>query len=123
MAKANSLDKNKAMVGKWSFLIGVLAAIIFGILVLFVPSLEQYMGILTFILIIIGLVVGFLNVTSAETMPFLMSGAVLIIASGLGQQGISAIPLAESILKNLLSIFVPATIIVAIKNVWSLAQD
>ena len=52
-----------------------------------------------------------------------MSGAVLIIASALGGNVMGTLPYVGSILDALLVIFVPATVIVAVKNVFSLARD
>jgi len=56
-------------------------------------------------------------------MPFLMSGVVLIIASALGSNLMSGVPYIGTILDAILAIFVPATVIVAIKNVFSLARS
>lgn len=116
MAKSG-FAANKALIGSWAFLGGVALAIIFGIL----GSVDN--ALLTTILIVIGLVVGFLNVKDEEASPFLMSGAVLLIAGWLGKDVVDVIPWAANILKALLVIFVPATIIVAIKNVFSIARN
>ena len=102
--------------GKWAFLIGVLLAIIIGLF-------NAVSGTGAIILALIGLIVGLLNVGGEEVMPFLMSGAVLIIASAFGGGVMSTIPYAGSIFSALLVVFVPATIIVAIKNVFNLAKN
>lgn len=104
------------MLGSWAFLIGVVLAVLLGI----------FGGALTatwlMVLVIIGLVVGFLNITEREVHPFLMSGIVLILAASLGGSLMQSIPYVGEILDALMAIFVPATIIVAIKNVFSLAR-
>jgi len=64
-----------------------------------------------------------LNVADKEVKPFLLSGVVLIIASALGQNVTGGIQVLDNILQALLAIFVPATVIVAIKNVFSLARN
>ncbi len=102
------------MLGSWAFLIGVVLAVILG-------ALGQINPMIAWVLVAIGLVVGLLNVADEEATPFLMSGAVLIIASGLGQ-GLVGIQLVDDILSALLLIFVPATIIVAIRNVFTIAR-
>jgi len=104
------------VIGRWAFLIGFILAIILG---LFGPINQTW----TAVLVIIGIVVGLLNVADKEVTPFLMSGAVLIIASALGQNVIGVIGAVNGILSALLAIFVPATIIVAVKNVFSLAKN
>ena len=103
------------LIGGWAFLIGVILAIVLG-------AIGEVGGIMATILVIVGLIVGLLNIADEEASPFLMSGAVLIIAGGLGADQLSAIPLVNGILQALLTIFVPATIIVAVKNVFSLAR-
>lgn len=105
-----------SVIGSWAFLIGVILAIIFGFITM--------NAVVATILVVIGLIVGILNVTEKESMPFLISGVVLIIASSLGQtESLKLIPFLPSILNALLLIFVPATIIVAIKNVFGIARD
>ncbi|MBI2004453.1 hypothetical protein HYS72_03250 [Candidatus Pacearchaeota archaeon] len=112
MAKTRGVD----VVGKWAFLIGVILAVVLG---LFDPVLGNW----AIVLVIIGLIVGLLNVTDKEVAPFLMSGAVLIIASALGGSLMSDMPYVGAVLDALLAVFVPATVIVAIKNVFSLARN
>src|SRR3989344_7709867 len=108
--------KNMDAVGRWAFLAGVVLAVVLGIL-------GPVTGTWAMILVVIGLAVGLLNVADKEVMHFLMSGAVLILASALGGNVMSSLPYAGSILDALLAIFVPATIIVAVKNVFSLAKN
>jgi hypothetical protein len=111
MAKMNLGD----LIGGWAFLIGVVLAIIVGLF----PALGTT-NVLT-ALVVIGILIGLFNIATKEVTPFLMSGAVLIIAGALGQDNIG-ITIVDNILKTLLAIFIPAVIIVAIKNVFSLAK-
>jgi len=115
---AKSGKKVWKLIGSWGFLIGVLIALIFGY--------GLFGGLTTgvlYVLVIIGLIIGLLNIANEESSPLLMSGAVLIIASALGQGVVGTIPQLSGILDALLAIFVPTTIIVAIKNVFSLARN
>lgn len=109
------MAKNSNLIGSWAFLIGVVLAIVLGLLGQTTPTLNT-------ILVVIGVIVGLLNVTGAEAGPFLMSGAVLIIASALSQDALGSIAWLARIINALLVIFVPATIIVAIRNVFSIAR-
>ena len=104
-----------SMIGGWAFLIGVILAVILGL----TGNIRDQM---TLVLIIIGLIVGLLNVAATEATPFLMSGAVLVIVSSLGQNVVQSVALLNAVLQALLLIFVPATIIVAIRNVFSIAK-
>ena len=103
-------------IGKWAFLLGVVLAIVFAFIGRMTPEVVA-------ILVIIGLVVGLLSVGEKEVQAFLLSGAVLIIASAFGQNAVRTFGILERILDALLVIFVPATIIVAIKNVFSIATS
>lgn len=113
MVKNSALGK----VGGWAFLAGVLLAVILG--VLNIASDPMWL----LVLVLIGIVVGFLNITGREAMPFLLSGAVLVIVSSQGNALLSTIPYVGGIFPALLAIFVPATVVVAIKNVFGLAKN
>jgi len=104
------------LIGGWAFLIGVILAIVLG-------AMGPVSGTILTVLVVLGLIVGFLNVADEETTPFLMSGIALIIASSFGGDSLSSITIAGQILDALMAIFVPATIIVAVKNVFSLAKN
>lgn len=101
--------------GGWAFLVGILLAVIFG----FIQTANW--AVMT--LFIIGIIVGLLNVTDKEVTPFLMAGAVLVIVSSLGRGYITQIDWITNMLGNVMVIFVPATVVVAIKSVFSLAKN
>lgn len=107
--------QESSFIGGWAFLIGILLAII-------IPMFGSMSPAMLWLLVVIGLLVGLLNVSGEESGAFMMSGIVLIIASAFGQTVIQTIPLLSSILDALLVIFVPATIIVAIRNVFAIAH-
>jgi uncharacterized membrane protein len=113
--------RGAGMIASWAFLIGFFLAVGLGLF----NALSSAM---IMVLAIIGIIVGLLNVTEREVTPFLMSGAVLIIASALGQGIMQAVVLnnvhfASNVLDALLALFVPATIIVAVKHVFDLAKN
>ena len=105
----------KNTIGSWAFLIGVVLAVILGF---FPVSDPLWIALLVFL----GLIIGLFNITDKETQPFLWSGLALIIASGIGGSVLAQVQVLDAILQNLLAIFTPATIIVAIKNVFTLAR-
>ena len=116
MAKSKSGNK----IGSWAFLIGVILAVLLGIM----TAAGGGIGIgMIYVLFILGIVIGLLNIANEETMPFLMSGAVLVIVSWMAKDVVSEIPLFAGILQALTILFVPATIIVALKNVFALAKN
>ena len=107
---------NSNQIGRWAFLIGVILAIVVG-------ALGRLDGVWTFVLVLIGLIVGLLNISENEVQPFLLSGAVLIIAANLGGNVLNGVWNLGSILDAFLAIFVPSTIIVAIKHVFGFARN
>ena len=111
----------KAMIGSWAFIIGVLLAVIVGAVngVTDKP-VDPTVGV---ILVIIGLVVGIINVTDKEVTPFLMAGVVIIIAANFGQSQLDQVKIVTSILKSVMYMIVPATVIVALKSVFAIAKD
>ena len=119
--------------GAWSFLIGVVLAIIIGISTFsFLPldSIAKYSPQIYAILVLLGIFVGFsINVSGKDSQKFLITGAILAIVSKFGMESVSGSligigigDLVSSVFAALLALFVPATIIVALKSLFSLAR-
>ena len=115
--------------GAWAFLIGVVLALAVGILS---AGLGQLSAIILALLVILGLIVGFgfINVSPKDINTFLFATVSLVIVSFAGAEGITGIRLlnidignmVSSTLGALLVMLVPATIVVAIKSLFSVAQ-
>ena len=103
--------------GHWAFLIGVVLAIIAG----FVPQLQT--PTVTWILVLLGLVVGFLNVTAKETQEFLIAAVALVIAADAAADIIALGLTTSMILGNVVTFVFPAAGLVALKTVWQLASE
>ena len=105
--------------GHYAFLVGVLLVVIAGL----IPSLQAATWV-PWVLIILGLIVGFMNITAKETTEFLVA-TIALMAVGTG--GLSAIPSAgailTAILKNLVVFVAPAALIVALKAIYALAAE
>jgi len=110
-------------VGNYSFIIGVIIAIVLGVF-----SLGNITPILASLLVVLGLIVGFLNVTGKETKEFLLVAVVLVIAASMGGAsatlgGVQYIgQYLSGIFTQVLAFVVPATVVVALKDVWGLGQ-
>ncbi len=121
MAKQQSTNL-LAKVGSWAFIIGVIIALLVGI---FTTGTGN--AVTTSILIILGLIVGFLNVTGKETTPFLLASVALIIVSAAGGNILGQVatigPYLQGFLQAMMIFVIPATIIVALKAIWALAHD
>lgn len=113
--KTKMPKKNKGnLLGAWAFLIGAILAVVFA----FVP-LTQGVAIVLFAL---GIVIGLLNIVDKEVMPFLLAAIALVIVSNFGAGALATVAYVPAILNNLLLLFVPATVIVALKSVFSIAR-
>jgi hypothetical protein len=110
--------KKKNIIGGWTFLVGIVLALVVGLL----SDLNTNPLILG-VLVALGLIVGLLNIAEKEVTPFLTSGIILILASAFGTSVMDAIPKAVDVLQALLTLFIPATIVVAVKNVFVLAKN
>lgn len=105
-------------IGHYAFVIGVIVAVLAGLM----PQVQQSPW-LTWILVALGLVVGLLNITAKETQEFLVASVALIIAS-FAAQGIVVLGyLIANMLNNIIAFVFPAALVVALKAIWSLAQD
>ena len=107
-------------IGSWAFLIGVILAVLFGIITAIGGGIGPGM---VYVLVVLGIVIGLLNIADEETSSFLLSGTALVIVSALGQNVTSGVPVFDGILNVLIMLFVPATVIIALKNVFALAKN
>lgn len=120
-------------IGAWAFLVGVILAVIIGIgtsSFLPISSIIAYNTQIYGVLVLLGLFVGFsIKIASKDSQTFLLTGAILVIVSKFGMEsvtgsliGIGVGDLVSSTFGALLTLFVPATIIVALKTVFSMAK-
>jgi hypothetical protein len=118
--------------GAWAFLIGVVLAVFIGVLASFISisALQIYSSVIYAILLILGLVVGFsIKVTRKDAQTFLITSAILVVVSKFGMEsvlgsllGIGVGNIASTTFAALLALFVPATIVVALKTLFGLAK-
>lgn len=109
----------KNILGAWAFLIGVILAVIVGIY-----SVNSETGQMTVaLLVVLGIIIGILNVTGSETKDFMIAGIVLVLASSLGRDVLGSVVYIQSVIDALIALFVPATIIVALKSVFAIAKN
>jgi hypothetical protein len=110
-----------AKIGSWAFIIGMIVALLIG------AFGAGNTPVATSVLIILGLIVGFLNVTGRETTPFLLASVSLVVVSALGGQifpnSYSIFGVLQNILSAIITFVMPATIIVALKAIYALAHD
>lgn len=133
MAKADSkkapvsLGLNWQQYGMWIFLIGAVVAIVMA-----VGSTANQAWVanawLVFALVVLGLAVGFLNITKEEMHGFLMAAVVLLVAKTANLSAINTlIPLVgtflEAVVSNAITLVAPAAVVVALKSVYTNLRD
>src|SRR3989338_9067617 len=113
-------------IGKYSFIVGVILAVVLG---LAIPALDAATPWLWSLLVLLGLVVGFLNISGKETKEFLWVTVALVVVAFAGSAQISSWsnveligPYLKGIFDAILAFVVPATVVVALKDVWDLAK-
>ena len=112
-------DLNK--VGKWAFIVGVLLSVIAGLL----PGLFGE-STTAFLLVVLGIIVGFLNVQEKEVFNFLIAAIAMMVINPVALEAIKLFGIGEvlSSIVTHISIFVgPAALVVALKAVFDLAKD
>lgn len=113
--------------GSWAFTIGVAIAILLGVIGSSLSGTAQEW--LAILLVVVGIVVGILNVTGDEAMGFLTTSAILVFVSFAGSQSLAAVgsvwllQAIVNVFNALMILFVPATIVVALRAIFSLARD
>lgn len=112
-------------IGAWAFFVGVVLAILVGAI-----AQNNVRPWVQATLAVLGLVVGYF-VAEKDVQTFLIASVSLVLVSFAGIQGMvlnaaisgsALIKLISYILGALLNLFVPATIIVAIKTVFSISK-
>ncbi|MFH1222555.1 MAG: hypothetical protein V1492_05735 [Candidatus Micrarchaeota archaeon] len=139
MAEKKPVVKESAMTpkyGEWAFLLGVLLALIVGLFSTYLPGMASVY--ILAVMVLLGFVVGFLNVSEKETMAFLIATIALlsVISSwgpvaavittvatqvGLGTYGALLVAKLANVLAMLASFVAPAALIVALKQIYELA--
>jgi len=126
-----ALKSQENTVGAWAFLAGVILAILIGLstTLIPIPALVTYSAQIYAILVLLGIFVGFMHVTGKDSQTFLIAGVILVIVSKFGLEsvtgtliGIGIGDAVSSVFGAMIALFAPATIIVALKTVFSLAK-
>jgi F0F1-type ATP synthase assembly protein I len=118
-AARRSSGASANLVGKVLFIAGVILALLAGL----VPNLEKFPWVV-WALVILGLLVGILNITRDEQTQFLAAGIGLLIAS----TAVTALlpnlgTLVANILKNVIAFVAPTVLIVSVIAIANLARD
>jgi hypothetical protein len=102
-------------VGKYAFVVGLILALL--------ATFVQDQAWTFWVLALVGLIVGFLNITSEETNTFLIAAIGLILSAS----ALQTIPMvgefATEMIANVLAFLGSAVLVVAIRAIISTAKD
>jgi hypothetical protein len=104
-------------IGFWAFIGGLVIAVVAGIIS------PQNTAIIV-VLIILGLIIGFLNITAKEIMLFLVATIALIVVGNVFTP-LTVLYLGKilgSILSYVATLMAPAAIVAAIKALWAVGK-
>ena len=111
------MNKILGIIGFWCFIIGLIAAVVCGIIL---PKNE----IIIIVLVVLGIIIGLLNITAKEIMLFLLATVALIVAGNvfapLTMLGIGTI--LGNMLGYVATLMAPAAVIAAIKALWAVGK-
>jgi hypothetical protein len=109
-------------IGGWAFILGVVIAVIAGLASGALDATTA--GYVTLALVILGLVVGFLNIGDKDIKDFLVAAIAVILmgTANLGVIPIVGVYLASMVL-NISAFVAPAALVVALKAVYNLASQ
>jgi hypothetical protein len=109
--------------GGWAFVLGVLIAVVAG---LAAGAVTAYAGWIALALVVLGLVVGFLNIGAKEVNDFLIA-AIALSALAISAAGLNVIPYVGAYLvgmvQNVAAFVAPAALVVALKAIYALAKE
>jgi len=112
-------------IGEVSFVLVVVLAVIIGLIDVSLGALEPW---LISILILLGLIVGFVNISGKETKDFVWIAVALVLVAYIGGASgtlTSVLYIGEylsGVFNAIMAFVVPAVVVVALKEIYSLAQ-
>lgn len=108
------------LIGKWAFIIGLLIALIAGVV-------QAYVSEMMLVLFILGLIVGFLNISEKTSQKFLIAVIALMIM-GVASIGVLSVfgaaisTYISAVLGNFISFVGAAALVVAIKTALEVSK-
>jgi len=106
-----------SMIGFWAFIVGLILSIVGGII-------APQNSVIVLILVILGLIVGFLNITAKEITLFLVATIALVVVGGVFEPikvlGIGAI--LNNMLGYVATLMAPAAVVAAVKALWAVGK-
>ncbi len=124
-----------AKAGFWAFLIGVIVALIAGLVIGYDPTIQtqDIWGYIATTLAILGFLVGIISaaglgtITKHEVTRFLIATVAVVVVGAGGSVAFGDIPIVgayfEGVTLSLLIFFAPASVILALKALWDIGKE
>lgn len=109
------------LLGCYAFLIGLGVAVLVGLFPVAFAGPD-----ISLLMVLLGLIVGFMNIQTKEVKHFLLAALTLLVAGGAGLNTITVMNLGwylGNILSNVTFFIAPAAVVVALKSILLLAKD
>lgn len=116
-------------IGGLAFLIGVVLCVVLALVAWIAPAIVQgAAGLITLVLIMLGLIVGIFNIHEKHRMDLLISViAVTLVGPITVQQIVALIPVLSTLItalfQNTVALAVPAALIIGLKQIWSIGMS
>ena len=120
MFKENNINNMMSKIGFWAFIIGLILAVIAGL----ITANKDPNAAVIVVLIILGLIIGLLNITGKEIMLFLVATIALIV-TGHVFQSLTVLNLGkylDQILNYVATLMAPAAVVASIKALWAVGR-
>ncbi len=112
-----------SMIGFWAFIVGLVIALAVGIMAA-LGTADAIMPATIIVLIILGLLIGFLNITAKEILLFLVATIALIVVGSVFAPltTFSVGKILDAVLALIATLMAPAAIVAAIKALWAVGK-
>jgi sugar phosphate permease len=112
----------------YAFSAGIVIALVLGLISPVVAKVNPALpAILTTVLILAGVAVGFANITESETRDYIMYVTALVVVLALGGSVLGSVQIVglylESVLASLMTFVLPSVVIVGVRAIFRLARD
>lgn len=108
----------QAKLGRWAFVIGLIISVLLGFVTFTYASL---------VLVILGLIVGFMNVNEKETTNYLVAAIALMIVGVAGLQALSAFgslyTWIQTVMTSFTTFVAASAVVVAIKELFVMGKE
>ena len=102
-------------IGRWAFIIGFVICVVAGLVIA-----EPWMY---WVLAVLGIIVGFMNITAVETRTFLLAAIGLMLSAS----SVLTLPLigvaVTKVVANLVVFIAAAVLVVSLKSLFEVAKD